>query len=82
MQREGDLLGAGFESTNSGGGVKTCVFCDKKRPHDYREKKWEGVRYSKEPSYWACPECQEIHNLGRYVEYLEGRRESEIRCSN
>ena len=54
--------------------MKICTFCGKNRPHDYREKKWEGVRYAG-PSYWSCPECQEIHNLGRYVEYLEGRRD-------
>ena len=55
--------------------MKTCTFCGKERPHDYREKKWEGVRYGKEPSYWSCPECLKTNNLGRYVAYLQGRRD-------
>ena len=51
--------------------MKTCIFCDKKRPYNYRKLKWQGVRYGKGVSYWACAWCLITKDLQGYAWHLE-----------
>ena len=54
---------------------KSCVFCGKKRPYNYRKLKWVGVKYSNSQSYWACAACNKHSDVNMYACLMEEKGE-------
>lgn len=58
---------------------KSCVFCNKRRPYNYRKLKWVGVKYWSSPSYWACPTCNRHSDVNEYARLMEdSKKEGKI----